>query len=109
MSTAMASWNFSRKRTSSMQVSRGLPHMLTSNQRGRGNEPVVVLGRIRLSVAVNMLLAFLRQSEGEISSAGCAAPPRLASGREDHHVLPTTQLVSNRRCISAEGKRRFPK
>ena len=27
--------------------------MLTSNQRGRGNEPVVVLGRMRPSVAVN--------------------------------------------------------
>src|ERR1700674_5749895 len=39
---------------SSMQVSSGRPHMLTSNQRGRGNEPVTVLGRIRLAVAVNM-------------------------------------------------------
>ena len=28
--------------------------MLTSNQRGRGNDPVVVLGRIKLAVAVNM-------------------------------------------------------
>ena len=28
--------------------------MLTSNQRGRGNEPVTVLGRIRLAVAVNI-------------------------------------------------------
>ena len=28
--------------------------MLTSNQRGRGNEPVVVLGRIKSVVAVNM-------------------------------------------------------
>src|SRR5947207_13577127 len=37
-----------------MQVSSGRPHMLTSNQRGRGNEPVTVLGRIRLAVAVNM-------------------------------------------------------
>jgi hypothetical protein len=27
--------------------------MLTSNQRGRGNDPVVVLGRMRPSVAVN--------------------------------------------------------
>ena len=54
MTTAMASWNFSRKRTSSMQVSSGRPHMLTSNQRGRGNDPVVVLGRISPAVAVNM-------------------------------------------------------
>src|SRR6185437_10678201 len=54
MTTAIASWNFSRKRTSSMQVSSGRPHMQTSNQRGRGYEPVIVLGRIRLAVAVNM-------------------------------------------------------
>src|SRR5664279_1809061 len=39
---------------SSMQVSSGRPHMLTSNQRGRGNDPVTVLGRIRSAVAVNM-------------------------------------------------------
>jgi len=51
--TAMASWNFSRKRTSSTQVSSGRPHMLTSYQGGRGNDPVVVLGKIRLAVAVN--------------------------------------------------------
>ena len=52
--TASASWNFSRKRTSIMQVSSGLPHMLTSNQRGRGQEPVTVLGRMRDEVAVNI-------------------------------------------------------
>ena len=40
---------------SSMQVSSGRPHMLTSNQRGRGNDPVVVLGRIKSAVAVNMV------------------------------------------------------
>ena len=38
-----------------MQVSSGRPHMLTSNQRGRGKDPVVVLGRIRSAVAVNMI------------------------------------------------------
>src|SRR5690348_18442305 len=54
MTTAIASWNFSRKRTSSMQVSSGRPHMHTSNQRGRGYEPVIVLGKVRLAVAVNM-------------------------------------------------------
>src|SRR6185437_4126822 len=37
-----------------MQVSSGRPHMLVSNQRGRGKEPVVVEGRIRSFVAVNM-------------------------------------------------------
>src|SRR5690348_7218787 len=40
-----------------MHVSSGRPHMLTSNQRGRGNDPVVVLGRIRSAVAVNMAFA----------------------------------------------------
>src|ERR1700730_2508302 len=37
-----------------MHVSSGRPHILTSNQRGRGNDPVTVLGRIRSAVAVNM-------------------------------------------------------
>src|SRR5882762_3100322 len=37
-----------------MHVSSGRPSMLMSNQRGRGNEPVVVLGRIRSAVAVNI-------------------------------------------------------
>ena len=54
MTTAIASWNFSRNRTSSMQLSSGRPHMLTSNQRGRGHEPVTVLGSVRSAVAVNM-------------------------------------------------------
>ena len=53
---ARASWNFSRKRTSIMQVSSGRPHMLTSNQRGRGQEPVTVQGRMVLAVTVNMIL-----------------------------------------------------
>ena len=38
-----------------MHVSNGLPHMLTSNQRGRGHEPVTVVGNIRLAVAVNII------------------------------------------------------
>ena len=37
-----------------MQVSSGAPHMLTSNQRGRGHEPVTVLGSVRFAVAVNI-------------------------------------------------------
>src|ERR1700722_2212226 len=56
MTTASSSCSFSRNRTSIMQVSSGRPHMLTSNQRGRGNEPVVVLGRIRSAVAGNILV-----------------------------------------------------
>ena len=35
-------------------VSSGRPHMLTSNQRGRGHEPVVVQGRTVSAVTVNM-------------------------------------------------------
>ena len=38
-----------------MHVSNALPHMLTSNQRGRGHEPVTVVGNIRLVVAVNIV------------------------------------------------------
>src|SRR5271157_90981 len=37
-----------------MQVSSGRPHMLSSNQRGRGQEPVTVQGRILSAVIVNM-------------------------------------------------------
>jgi hypothetical protein len=37
-----------------MHVSSGLPHMHTSNHRGRGNDPVVVLGSIKSFVAVSM-------------------------------------------------------
>jgi hypothetical protein len=36
-----------------MHVSSGLAHMLMSNHRGRGHEPVTVLGRIRSLVTVN--------------------------------------------------------
>ncbi|GMV24756.1 MAG: hypothetical protein AMXMBFR58_07870 [Phycisphaerae bacterium] len=52
--TESASWNFSRKRTSMKQVSRGWPHMETSIHRGRGHEPVMVQGRVRSAVVVNM-------------------------------------------------------
>ena len=38
-----------------MHVSNALPHMLTSNQRGRGHEPVTVVGNIRLVVAVSIV------------------------------------------------------
>jgi hypothetical protein len=36
-----------------MQVSSGFAHMLTSNQRGRGHDPVTVLGSIKSLVTVN--------------------------------------------------------
>jgi hypothetical protein len=35
-------------------VSSGRPHILTSNQRGLGNDPVTVEGRRVWAVAVNM-------------------------------------------------------
>jgi hypothetical protein len=35
-----------------MQVSSGFAHMLTSNQRGRGHEPVTVAGSMRFFVTV---------------------------------------------------------
>jgi len=37
-----------------MQLSKGRPHMLTSNRRGRGQEQVTVLGSVRSAVAVNI-------------------------------------------------------
>src|SRR6185437_6384430 len=56
-----------------MQVSRGRPHMLTSNQRGRGKEPVVVLGRIRSLVAVNMVSPNRHFMPGHFVSDFCGA------------------------------------
>jgi hypothetical protein len=38
-----------------MHVSSGLDHMLTSNHRGRGHDPVTVLGRIRFFVTVRAI------------------------------------------------------
>ena len=55
---------------SSMQVSSGRPHMLTSYQRGRGKDPVVVLGRIKLAVAVNMASRLTQSWKGHFESAG---------------------------------------
>ena len=54
MMVARASWYFSRKPTSIMQVSRGLPHMLSSNHAGRGQEPVTVQGSKTSLVTVYM-------------------------------------------------------
>src|SRR5262245_7729307 len=62
ISTATASWYFSRNRMSSMQVSSGRPHMLTSNQRGLGHDPVTVLGRIRSLVTVNAIDNLVRSA-----------------------------------------------
>src|SRR5262249_43932886 len=40
-----------------MQVSSGRPHMLASNQRGRGHDPVTVLGRMTSFVTVKAMCA----------------------------------------------------
>ena len=55
ITTASASWNFSRNRMSIMQVLSGLAHMLTSNHRGLGQEPVTVLGSTRFFVTVKAI------------------------------------------------------
>ena len=49
-----------------MQVSIGRPHMLSSSQRGRGQEPVIVQGRTVLAVTVNM--SFYYPSSGLCAS-----------------------------------------
>src|SRR6184192_1290548 len=38
-----------------MHVSSGLPHVPTSNHRGRGQEPVTVLGKMTSFVSVNAM------------------------------------------------------
>jgi len=45
------------------------PHMLTSNQRGRGHDPVTVLGRVRSAVAVNIEVFFGSQRGQRCRSA----------------------------------------
>ena len=40
-----------------MQVSSGRPHMLTSNQRGRGQDPVTVPGNVKSAVSVNTVVS----------------------------------------------------
>jgi len=38
-----------------MHVSSGLPHMLMSNHRGRGQDPVTVLGSVKSFVMVSAM------------------------------------------------------
>src|SRR5262245_53485689 len=80
--TASASVNSSRKTISFMQVDSGRPAMRAVYQRGRGHEPVTVVGRTRSRVAVNM------------ESTGPAGPQRItpwqfqqADGVQDWRVL----------------------
>jgi hypothetical protein len=44
--------------------------MQTSNQRGRGNDPVVVLGKIRFAVAVNMRRSVVATGENRKRERG---------------------------------------
>jgi len=61
-------------------VSSGLPHMHTSNQRGRGNDPVVVLGKIKSFVAVNIYSPRLCSNFPTLDEDGSMQlQPRLAS------------------------------
>jgi len=54
--------------------------MLTSNQRGRGKDPVVVLGRRRSAVAVNMSSSKGIVMDGERAALGEGATRRSSSG-----------------------------
>src|SRR5260221_11767655 len=115
MTTASASWNFSRKRMSSMQVSRGRPHMDTSNQRGLWTDRVTVLARIRSLVAVNMRHLRNKNELGEeriwsrrfqVSECGMAyswqAPAReFSSGQyltPEHYLKSRTRIVMSSSC-----------
>jgi hypothetical protein len=49
-----------------MQVSNGRPHILTSNQRGRGQDPVTVVGKSKFAVAVNIAF-LLRGADGRVA------------------------------------------
>jgi hypothetical protein len=59
--------------------------MLTSNQRGRGKDPVVVLGRIRSAVAVNIWLysngVEPEEAEEVVETASGPYPQRLADDK----------------------------
>src|SRR5882724_7504758 len=74
---------------SSMQVSSGRPHMPTSYQRGRGKDPVVVLGSSKSAVAVNMY-----------SSNGIVLPRRIQrclTGRSRARSPAFSALVASSR------------
>jgi hypothetical protein len=87
--------------------------MLTSNQRGRGNDPVVVLGKIKSAVAVNIAFARNILSEGAHRSGlfSCsdsknllcvqAAQPKILFERSrDDRVGTVSQFYDNGRIES---------
>src|SRR3982751_6067909 len=94
-----------------MHVSSGRPHMLTSNQRGRGNDPVVVLGKIKSAVAVNIAFApgtfYPRASSvarlpicshsENLLSIQAAYPKILFERPRDNRVGAVSQLYNNQR------------
>jgi len=56
--------------------------MLTSNQRGRGHEPVTVLGSVRSAVAVNMGRVYATLSLAYFwSLCGLGSPPYKSPAR----------------------------
>src|SRR5688572_19402246 len=62
-----------------MQLSSGRPHMLMSNQRGRGHDPVTVVGRIRSLVTVSIAAPSCGWTAPESRSgrAGCGSGSQL--------------------------------
>ena len=56
----------------------GLPHRLTSYQRGRGYEPVIVAGSIRSFVDVNAIRLSSRSSQPAVPIISCGESPRGA-------------------------------
>ena len=88
-----------------MQVSSGLPHMLTLNQRGRGKEPVVVLGRIKSFVTVNIAPASREPTAATtpviLRRQPTAGKPRVVREGWGHQGLFLRQLGSDARCTKA--------
>src|ERR1022692_4818874 len=98
MFTATADLILPSTTTGSFPRPRGRPHILTSNQRGRGKDPVVVLGRIRSAVAVNMR-----------SSNRHCNPRKASCARQGARSAPTsTQGVDVRAGDTARGRRGDP-
>ena len=76
-----------------MHVSSGLPHMLVSNQRGRGHEPVTVAGSIRFFVTVKAM----RWRISPQTNVGLRPTPRLGRSRGPLRPAP----LRRRRAVRA--------
>ena len=86
-----------------MHVSSGRPHMLVSNQRGRGQEPVTVLGSIRSRVTVKGMADSLRHRSGLGAGGSGVGKPLVISGNwslrsatiaSKYHRLPQPRAPS---------------